>query len=196
MRILSSGVDPERFFPQPQKKARATLGWDPATPVVLFNAAGSWWVKRPALAHAAVRYARQWVPHLRIEVMDGSTPPEQVPLLMNAADGLLLTSASEGSPTVVQEALACGLPVVSVRVGDTPELLADGKTGILARDNAESLAAALCQVLAEPYRQQRSSGGRQVDIGTIAAPRIADELRKIYCAIEGRRQARPFESKP
>jgi len=40
---------------------------------------------------------------------------------LNASNVLLLTSLHEGSPTVVKEALACGLPVVSVDVGDVAE---------------------------------------------------------------------------
>ena len=49
--------------------------------------------------------------------------PARVPDLMNAADCLLVTSDAEGSPTMVQEALATNLPVVSVDVGDIAERL-------------------------------------------------------------------------
>ena len=40
---------------------------------------------------------------------------------MCAADVLLLTSITEGSPQVIKEALACGCPIVSVDVGDVKE---------------------------------------------------------------------------
>ena len=69
------------------------------------------------LARAAMAEARRAVPALRWEVMDGQVPPALVPTLMNGADCLLVTSDWEGSPVVIQEALACGLPVVSVDVG-------------------------------------------------------------------------------
>ncbi len=45
--------------------------------------------------------------------------------LMNQADCLVMTSYSEGSPQAVKEALSCGLPVVSVEVGDVSRMLAD-----------------------------------------------------------------------
>jgi glycosyltransferase involved in cell wall biosynthesis len=48
---------------------------------------------------------------------------EEVKNVFNIADCLLLTSFSEGSPQVVKEALACGLPVVSVDVGDVRSIL-------------------------------------------------------------------------
>lgn len=43
--------------------------------------------------------------------------------LLNKADCLLMTSISEGSPQVIKEALACGLPVVSVPVGDVKNMI-------------------------------------------------------------------------
>lgn len=183
--ILASGVDPACFFPQAQGPVRERLGWRGDELVALFNAAGSWWIKRPALARQAVELARRQYPQLRLEVMYGSTLPEVVPLLMNAADCLLLTSATEGSPTVVQEALACGLPVVTVRVGDAPELLTHTEMGRLAEDSAESLAQALCEVLAEGRRSQRPASLALINVETIAAPHIAGKLRNIYDGLAG-----------
>lgn len=48
---------------------------------------------------------------------------EGVKDLMNRADCLVMTSISEGSPQAVKEALSCGLPVVSVNVGDVASML-------------------------------------------------------------------------
>lgn len=50
---------------------------------------------------------------------------DQVRETLNKADLLLLTSKTEGSPQSVKEALSCGLPVVSVPVGDVAEILSD-----------------------------------------------------------------------
>lgn len=48
---------------------------------------------------------------------------EQIRDLLSSADCLLMTSISEGSPQVVKEALSCGLPVVSVPVGNVKEMV-------------------------------------------------------------------------
>jgi glycosyltransferase involved in cell wall biosynthesis len=54
----------------------------------------------------------------------GVVPPEAVSGYLNAADVLALCSLEEGSPTVVKEALACGIPVVSTDIGDVRQILA------------------------------------------------------------------------
>ena len=51
--------------------------------------------------------------------------------LLNIAECLILASTREGFPTVVGEALACGLPVVSSDVGAISDLVIDNKTGWL-----------------------------------------------------------------
>lgn len=51
--------------------------------------------------------------------------PDEVCTYMNAADCLLLTSVSEGSPNVIKEAMACNCPIVTTDVGDVNERLHD-----------------------------------------------------------------------
>lgn len=53
----------------------------------------------------------------------------------NKSKILVLTSLSEGFPTVIMEAMACGLPVVATNVGGVPEIIAHGKTGFLVDPN-------------------------------------------------------------
>jgi len=68
---------------------------------------------------------------------------EQVNLLMNAADVLLMTSHTEGSPQVVKEALAAGCPIVSVDVGDVADLTAGLPGCFIADRTPEDIAAKL-----------------------------------------------------
>lgn len=59
----------------------------------------------------------------------GEVSREQLPESYNLADVFALPSLSEGSPTVVREALACGIPVVSTDVGDVKEIITDPLLG-------------------------------------------------------------------
>ena len=80
----------------------------------------------PARARAVdpvVREVRRRVPNVTPVSLEGFTRDEAVNV-MNAVDVTLMTSDFEGSPVSIKESLACMTPVVSVRVGDLPELLA------------------------------------------------------------------------
>ena len=92
------------------------------------------------------------------------TPQTDIPLYMNAADALVFTSNQEGSPNVVKEALACNLPVVSVRVGDVPLRLKDVDGCELCEDERpETIAAALERVLRRNRRVAGSDAVRDLD---------------------------------
>ncbi|WP_353808024.1 glycosyltransferase family 4 protein [Agromyces sp. SYSU T00194] len=70
------------------------------------------------------------------------TQPDPVPYLW-AADLLVLPSAYEANALVVLEALACGLPVVSTRVGFAPDIIVDGENGFLVDRDPASVAQRL-----------------------------------------------------
>jgi glycosyltransferase involved in cell wall biosynthesis len=76
----------------------------------------------------------------------GNKPTEEIPLWMNACDIFVLSSLSEGNPTVMFEALGCGKPFVGTNVGGIPEIIIDEKLGILVEPkDAECLSNAILQ---------------------------------------------------
>jgi glycosyltransferase involved in cell wall biosynthesis len=149
--IIPCGVDLAFFRPIPLHQARQQLGLPQDKRIFFFPADAARPEKRYELALAAIRCVQQTHPEVEL-ISAGSIPFEQMPLYMNACDGLLLTSLHEGSPTVIKEALACNLPIVSVDVGDvrerignvpgcvvcqddTPETIADGIHTVLSTQN-------------------------------------------------------------
>jgi teichuronic acid biosynthesis glycosyltransferase TuaC len=176
--VLPSGVDAEFFRPEERAAARARLGWPESDRVVLFNAGRDPRTKRLDLAQAAVEAARETLPGLRLEIMNGGTGPEQVPTWMNASDCLLVTSDTEGSPTVVQEALACGLPVVSVEVGDVAERLEQvSNTRLVGRD-PRALGSALVELTRRPLRTDGPAAS-----GELSLLHIAARLKNLYAEV-------------
>ncbi len=173
--VLPSGVDAELFQPWPRNVARERLGWAASDRVVLFNAGGNARVKRVDLARAAVTAARREIPDLRWEVVDGSTPPEDMVTLMNASDCLLLTSDYEGSPSVVQEALATNLPIVSVDVGDVRERTAGVRHTHVVERKAVALGRAIVDAVRVPVR---TDGVRNVEV--VSFTKISFHLLEIY----------------
>ncbi|MCZ2147301.1 MAG: glycosyltransferase family 4 protein [Bryobacterales bacterium] len=67
------------------------------------------------------------------------------------ADVMALPSLSEGSPNVLLEAMAAGVPVVATRVGGIPEMVEDGVSALLAPPaDPPALAAAIGRLLDDP----------------------------------------------
>lgn len=86
----------------------------------------------------------------------GMIGQEQLALWMNVADVLALCSKTEGFPTVVVEALSCGLPVVSTPVGAIKDIIRDGVNGYISSDhNAESYSKVLKRALLGPLDRRR-----------------------------------------
>lgn len=101
--------------------------------------------------------------------------------ILRGSDFLLLSSAYEGMPIVVLEALACGRPVVSTRVGEVPRLIAEGVNGFLAEpDDVESLAEAVIRML---EHQQQCLGAPCLDVAAqYRADAVLSDVYRRYSA--------------
>lgn len=176
--VIPTGVDTELFKPMLKSAARSRLGWGINDPVVLFNAGNSPKVKRIDLAEMAVAEARNSLPNIKFVVLCGDIPPEDIPIYHNAADVLLVTSDFEGSPTIVQEAVSCGLPVVSVEVGDVPERLrAVNPSKIVSRDPV-LLGAALLELISLKQRSNGPEIASKEFSNTVVSARVLQVLHK------------------
>ena len=72
------------------------------------------------------------------------------------AEVLANASNSEGSPYVLLEAMAAGLPIVATAVGGVPEMVADGETALLVPPrNPRRLSEALARALTGEDLRQR-----------------------------------------
>jgi glycosyltransferase involved in cell wall biosynthesis len=94
-----------------------------------------------------------------VEFLDALPEPSS---LFREADIFLLTSDHEGTPNVVLEAMASGLPVVATSVGGTTEIVQQGKTGLLAEPEDERTLAELVGQLVEngPLRETLGKAAR------------------------------------
>ncbi|HSK41972.1 MAG TPA: glycosyltransferase, partial [Arenibaculum sp.] len=170
--IIPNGIDMSMFRPMDRAACRRELGLDPDAPYVLFPYAPDRPRKNYKLVEAAVGRMNRGRPpekqEIRILTAHGLRH-DLVPLYMNAADVLLLTSFWEGSPNVVKEAMACNMRVVSTDVGDVRELTAGVAGCRICEATVEAVTAATEEVLRDP----RPSGGREA-VSHLTAERVAE----------------------
>ena len=109
--VLPCGVNLARFERTDRRQARERLGLDPDRRYLLFPSDPA----RPEKRHdRAAELARAAGAEL---LTYEATPPSEVPLLINAANAVVVTSDREGFGLAALEALACDVPVVSTDVG-------------------------------------------------------------------------------
>ncbi len=103
-----------------------------------------------------------------------------VAALMKAADLLVAPSLREGMSNVILEAMALGLPVLATRVGGTPEVIEDGRHGVLVDPtDTQALAGAMLQLIDDPVRRQAiGQAGRQKVLEQYSPPAMVSAMLK------------------
>jgi glycosyltransferase involved in cell wall biosynthesis len=105
--------------------------------------------------------------------------------LMGRAAVVVLPSWTEGLPMTLLEAMARRRAVVATPVGGTPEVVADGETGVLVppRD-ATALAAALRELLRDPERRAAlGAAGRARVESAFSRERMVERVLEVYDAL-------------
>ena len=118
--VAPNGVDRRVFRPASRASARAGLGLPPTGSCVMFGGVRSVVTKNYPRFDAVLQRVLESVPSTQSLELTGQQSPGEVAALIQSADVVLLTSnrGTEGSPTIVKESVACGVPVVTVDVGD------------------------------------------------------------------------------
>lgn len=100
-----------------------------------------------------------------------------------SADLLLLTSDSEGTPNVILEAMAHGIPVAATRVGGVADIV--GEAGLtVERDDEDGLTAAALRLTSDPGLREsmgRKGAGYVADFHSLGA--LRDGLIDVYMRV-------------
>lgn len=178
-RVIPDGIDLNQFRPINRNEARQYLGWSADSRIVLFAGRAESPIKRLWLARQAVELARKELPNLQLEIVSG-VDPDEMPYYYSAADCLLHTSASEGSPNVIKEALACGLPIVATPAGDIRDLLKGAQPGGVIEADKCALAREIVKCCDTPQRSNGRTLTKGFDLRSAAISTV-----DLYRSIDG-----------
>lgn len=183
VRVVGNGVDTDKFHLLPQRSARRRLGLPLGAPV-LVSVGGL--VERkgfhrvidclpelrrmlPDLCYLIIGGTSaegDWEQRLRRQaealglgesvMFLGAQPPEALSTILSSADVFVLATRMEGWANVFLEAMACGLPVVTTRVGGNAEVVCRPELGTLVPFGD---GPALCQAIADALGKDWDQGG-------------------------------------
>jgi glycosyltransferase involved in cell wall biosynthesis len=107
----------------------------------------------------------------------GYVAHDELPKLYNMADAFILPSIMEGTPMVVLEALACGTPVIATAVGGIPDLVENGKNGLLLDSpTPKDIFRAVLRLTGNPPDRSAIAGS----VSRWRADNVAKELNALF----------------
>ena len=184
--VIPNGIDPARVPKGGGALVRKEFGIGPAAPLVAIvgrlvpdkghrDAIEAFAVALRELPEAKLLIVGSGKLRSELEKAAASSAPggsivfagerSDVPAVLDAADALLVASHREGAPHVVLEAMVAGAPIVATSVAGIPEMIEDGRSGLLVAAGApRQAAAALVRVLVDGELSRRLAleAGRRV----------------------------------
>ncbi len=115
---------------------------------------------------------------------------DDIPAVMSALDLLVLPSVSgEGSPAVVKEAMACGVPVVAADLDGVREIVEDGVEALLVKPgSAEAIAGAVRAVSTDAALRERLVTRGRTRVADFSAERMVERTLEVYERVLGPRR--------
>jgi glycosyltransferase involved in cell wall biosynthesis len=108
------------------------------------------------------------------------------------AFALVLASEKEAFGRVLVEAMACGVPVIATNAGGMPEVLREGRDGILVPPgSAQGLADAITQLLDNPFLRTRLTKASLERASAFDLPRLVKRMSQLF--EDSISQKRPIE---
>jgi glycosyltransferase involved in cell wall biosynthesis len=178
--VIPNGVNLSIFKPIEKKYCQNELNWESNKIHILFAANPKRSVKNYRLFQESLCMLNDKLPRINVHFLH-QIPSDKVPIHMNAADVVCLSSIREGSPNVVKEAMACNRPIVTTDVGDVKWILGDTAGCYLSITQKSSEYAQALKKAIMFSKKKGSTKGRDRIIGLgLDSEKTADKLLSIY----------------
>lgn len=108
-----------------------------------------------------------------------------IPALLSAMDIFVMSSAKEGLPIALLEAMSMARPIIATSVGDIPRVIEHNRTGILVEpEDPCSLAEQILRLLNEPeYAKSLGKAARRLVVGNYELKQTLSKYRALYQSI-------------
>ena len=131
----------------------------------------------------------------------GRVSPSEIARYYADADIYVQAPSIDNMPLSVLEAFACGLPVVSTRVGGVPFILRENLDGLLAPDNDDAaIAAHVLKLLGEPAYARQLAAAAHATLSAYEWPVVREGWLRAYRQVAGDHRevvdARPVTTAP
>jgi alpha-maltose-1-phosphate synthase len=208
VRVIYNGIDTNQYAPDPGTHVLTRYGVDPDRPYVIFVGRVT---RQKGLPHL-LRAAREFVPEAQLLLLAGQADTQELAAEVNGLvaeltetrQGVIVVEQMLSKPEVIQllthatafvcpsvyeplgianlEAMACTTAVVASRVGGIPEVVEDGRTGLLVQPGDEGeLAASVNSLLRDPQRAtEMGQAGRASAVTRFSWRTIAEQTAALY----------------
>ena len=210
--VIPNGIPPEAFGKAPEMRARARAGLGLQDEFVWLAAGRLMWKKDYATMLLAMAGGATGT-----LLIAGKGPDEEalraqaeslgaqvrflglredIPDLMNACDGFVMSSVVEGLPMVLIEAAMASLPAVTTDAGGAPEVVRHGESGFVVRTrDAAALGEAMRRLAAMSAadRQRMGDAARRIALDRFSISNVAAQWESLYreCLGEAERRLLP-----
>lgn len=177
IQVISNGVDPDTFYRMDKELSREKLGLELKRPIILsvgnliygkgFDRVLSAMKDLPDLTYyiaGSTGPAGDYEKQIRLKIKDlclesrvvllGQLNQDELRVWYNAADLFCLPSRSEGSPNVLNEALACGCPCLATCVGTVPQIIDNEKYGLVVSNSAGGIQNGLSKIQSMSFNRE------------------------------------------
>lgn len=215
--VIYNFVDTERFAPLPDKPGRERYAG--SGEALLMHASNFRPVKRVGDVVAVFAGIQSRIPARLLMIGDGperqaaerqaaalgvgdrvefTGPLPDTSRVLPLADAFLLPSDGESFGLAALEAMACGVPVVGARAGGLPEVVEDGRCGILeAVGDTAAMTGRLAALLGEPSRAASwGLAARERAVREFCSRRIVPLYESVYARALGESRRRPAGAPP
>lgn len=185
--VIPCGLNMEDWQPMDKKAARKILGLNLDKRYVLFSSDLQTEVKNPELAKQAMNALANEGINAELIELTGYTR-EQVNMLMHGVDVCLMTSKTEGSPQFIKEAMVCGCPIVTTRVGDTDHVIGNTEGCFFTDFSVENCVEQLRQALNYAEQFDRTKGRDRIMQLGYDNREVAKKIKEIYLRLVYRKK--------